>query len=194
MLWAATRTLFVLTVIVGCGYTALITAIGALAFPHQVAGSPLTTIGGAHVGSSHIGQSFSAADGRLLPQYFQPRPSTAGAGYDGSASSGSNLGPESPHLVAAIHERRAAIAAFNDVAPERIPADALTASGSGLDPDISPAYAQLQAPRVAAARGLELGQVEALVVRYSSGPDLGFIGDATVNVVELNLALDESEG
>jgi len=128
----------------------------------------------------------------LLP--FQARPSAAGDGYDGAASSGSNLGPENPDLVAAIDERQAAIAEREGVSTDAVPADAVTASGSGLDPHISVAYALLQVPRVAAERDLPAQQVRDLVESRIQGRDLGFLGEERINVAELNLALDEQEG
>ena len=128
------------------------------------------------------------------PEYFQPRPSAAGDGYDGGASSGSNYGPENSDLITAIEDRKAAIAAFEDVDPADIPADAVTASASGLDPHISPAYALLQVDRVAAARGLDEQTVRDLVESRIQARDLGFLGEPRVNVLELNLALDALQG
>ncbi|TDX79158.1 K+-transporting ATPase ATPase C chain [Rathayibacter sp. PhB151] len=184
----ALRALLVLTVALGVLYPLAITGVGQLAFARQANGSLLTE-NGETVGSSLIGQSFTDADGNPLPEWFQSRPSAAGDGYDASASGGSNLGPENEDLIAAIQERRAAIAAFDGVDPAAVPADALTASASGLDPQISPAYAAIQVARVAAARGLTQEDVRALVAEHTQGRDLGFLGDETVNVLELNLAL-----
>ncbi|MCJ1684732.1 MULTISPECIES: potassium-transporting ATPase subunit KdpC [unclassified Rathayibacter] len=184
----ALRALLVLTVALGVLYPLAITGIGQVAFARQANGSLLTE-NGETVGSSLIGQSFTDADGNPLPEWFQSRPSAAGDGYDASASSGSNLGPENEDLIAAIQERRAAIAAFDGVDPAAVPADALTASASGLDPQISPAYAAIQVARVAAARGLTEEDVRALVAEHTQARDLGFLGDETVNVLELNLAL-----
>lgn len=186
----AVRTLIAATLVLGVGYTALITGVGQLALPAQANGSLVTDAAGAVVGSALIGQSFTDADGAVLPQYFQSRPSAAGDGYDASASSGSNLGPENPDLLASIAERRQAVAELEGVDPASVPVDALTASGSGLDPHISPAYAALQVARVARARGLDEGEVRALVVAHTTGPDLGYLGEPRVNVLELNLALD----
>ena len=185
----AIRAMLVFTLVLGVGYTALITAVGQLALPWQANGSAVSAEG-APVGSSLIGQSFIDADGAPLPQYFQSRPSAAGDGYDGGASSGSNYGPENADLISAIGDRRAAVAAFEDVDPADVPADALTASASGLDPHISPAYALLQVDRVAAARGLDETEVRALVESRIQARDLGFLGEPRVNVLELNLALD----
>lgn len=192
--WVAVKAMAILTVVLGLGYTLTITAIGQLALPAQANGSLVTDADGDVVGSSLIGQSFTDADGAPLPEYFQSRPSAAGDGYDGGASSGSNWGPENPDLIAAIAQRRAEIAAFNGVDPDAVPADAVTASASGLDPHISPEYARLQAQRVADARGLPVQTVLALVAEHTAGRDLGFAGEPTVNVLELNLALDALEG
>lgn len=186
--WVAIRAMLALTVVLGVGYPLIVTGIGQATMSWQANGSAVTE-GGETVGSALIGQSFTDADGKPMPQWFQSRPSAAGDGYDGGASSGSNLGPENTDLVASIEERRAAIAAFEDVDPSSIPADALTASASGLDPHISPAYALLQVPRVAAERGLDEGEVRALVERLTQGPDLGYLGESTVNVLQLNLAV-----
>jgi K+-transporting ATPase ATPase C chain len=183
----------IFTAVLGVGYTALMTGIGQLALPAQANGS-LVEVDGATVGSSLIGQSFADEEGAALPEWFQSRPSAAGDGYDGGASSGSNLGPESEDLIAAITERRDAIAADNGVNPEDVPVDALTASASGLDPHVSPDYARLQVERVAEARDLPEEDVRALVEDHVSGPDLGYLGESTVNVLELNIALAELKG
>ena len=186
----AVRAMLVLTLVLGVGYTLLVTGIGQLLLPWQANGSPLPD----ERGSSLIGQSFTDADGEALPQYFQSRPSAAGDGYDGAGSSGSNLGPENADLVASIEERKAAIAEREGVDPSEVPADAVTASGSGLDPHISVAYALLQVPRVAEARGLSEQEVRDLVESRIQGRDLGFLGAERINVAELNLALDDREG
>ncbi|WP_153502836.1 K(+)-transporting ATPase subunit C [Cumulibacter manganitolerans] len=186
----AARAMLVLTVVLGVVYPLAITGIGQLVFPWQSNGSIVTTSDGEPVGSALIGQSFTDAAGNPLPEYFQPRPSAAGDGYDAGASSGSNLGPENPDLIAAIAERRAQIAAFNGVQPSEVPADAVTASGSGLDPHISPAYAAIQVQRVAEARGLPVETVRALVASHTQDRDLGYLGQPRINVLELNLALD----
>jgi len=185
----AVRAMLVFTLVLGIGYTVLITAVGQLALPWQANGSSVT-VEGSPVGSTLIGQTFVDSDGAPLPQYFQTRPSAAGDGYDGGASSGSNYGPENADLISAITERRAAVAAFEGVDPAEVPADAVTASASGLDPQISPAYALLQVDRVAAARGLDEAEVRALVESKIQARDLGFLGEPRVNVLELNLALD----
>ena len=186
----AVRAMLVFTLVLGVGYTLLITGVAQLALPWQANGSPVHDGAGNTVGSALIGQSFTDAEGVALPEYFQSRPSAAGDGYDGGASSGSNLGPENADLVSAIGERKAAVAELEGVDPSQIPADAVTASGSGLDPHISPAYALLQVPRVAGARGLGEAEVRSLVEARIQQRDLGFLGEARVNVVELNLALD----
>ncbi|PPH47395.1 potassium-transporting ATPase subunit C [Rathayibacter sp. AY1C9] len=182
----ALRAMIVLTVLLGAAYPLAVLGIGQLALPAQANGSLLRQ-DGAVIGSSLIGQSFTDADGAPLPEWFQSRPSAAG--YDAAASTGSNLGPENAGLVASVEERRAAIAAFEGVDPAAVPADALTASASGLDAAISPAYAQLQAPRVAAARGLDVSAVRALVEEHTAGRELGYLGEPTVDVLELNAAL-----
>ncbi len=192
--WVAIRAMAVFTVVVGIGYTLVITGIGQLVLPAQADGSAVKNADGLVVGSSLIGQSFTDADGNPLPQYFQSRPSAAGDGYDAGASSGSNYGPENPDLIQAITDRKAQVAAFDGVGQDQVPPDAVTASGSGLDPDISPAYAAIQVDRVAQARGLPADQVRALVAAHTQGRALGYLGEPTVNVVELNLALDGLAG
>lgn len=184
----AIRILAVFTLLLGVVYPLAITGVGQLAFSAQANGSLLRD-GDTVVGSSLIGQSFTDSDGAALPQWFQSRPSAAGDGYDGTASSGSNQGPESSDLVDAIAKRRQAVAALEKVRPGSVPADALTASASGLDPAISPAYARLQVARVAEARGLDTADVAALVESKIQGGDLGYLSEPTVNVLELNLAL-----
>lgn len=186
----AIRAMLVLTLVLGVGYTLVVTGIGQLLLPGQANGSPLAD----DKGSALIGQSFTDAEGEALPEYFQSRPSAAGDGYDGAASSGTNLGPENPDLITAIEERKATIAVREGVSPSDIPADAVTASGSGLDPHISVAYALLQVPRVAEARGLSDDTVRQVVESRIQGRDLGFLGEERINVAELNLALDEREG
>lgn len=191
VLWVATRAMIAFTLILGVGYTLVVTGIGQLALPARADGSLVRDADGTVVGSALLGQSFADADGDPLPEYFQPRPSAAGDGYDAAASSGSNLGPENEDLVAAIAERRDQVAELDGVDPHDVPVDALTASSSGLDPHISPAYAEIQVARVAGARGLTSEQVEDVVARHTRGRDLGYLGEPTVNVLELNVALDE---
>ncbi|MFC4555005.1 potassium-transporting ATPase subunit KdpC [Georgenia faecalis] len=192
--WVAVRATAVLTLVLGVGYTAVVTGFAQLAMPAQADGSMVHDDDGTAVGSALIGQSFLDADGNPLPQYVQPRPSAAGDGYDGGASSGSNWGPENTDLVAAVEERRQQVADLNGVDPASVPPDALTASGSGLDPHISPEYARLQVERVAQARGVAPEEVRALVDAHTEGRSLGYLGEPTVNVLELNLALDGLEG
>ena len=189
----ALRAMLVITVVLGVGYTAVITGIGQLLLPAQANGS-LVSINGRAAGSSLLGQSFTDKDGRALPEWFQSRPSAAGDGYDTTASSGSNLGPENADLVKAINQRRAAIAESDGVSVQQIPADAVTASASGLDPHISPAYAELQVERVARAQNLPLREVRSLVAANTSGRDFGYLGEPTVNVLRLNLALAQLKG
>jgi K+-transporting ATPase ATPase C chain len=190
--WVAIRSMIILTVALGIIYPLALTAVGLLA-PGQANGSQVT-VHGKSVGSSLLGQSFTDKKGNALAQWFQSRPSAAGDGYDAGASSGSNQGTESPTLIKAIKDRTAAIAKSDGVDPKSIPADALTASASGLDPDISPAYARLQINRVAAARHLPVATVTKLVDSFVVGRELGYIGDPTVNVLELNIALSKLKG
>ena len=185
--WVALRAMIVFTVVLGVLYPAVIWVIG-LAMPSQSNGS-LVRENGQVVGSSLIGQSFTDKKGNGLPQWFQSRPSAAGAGYDGSASSASNYGPENTDLITAIKARQAAIEKSDGVTVDQIPADAVTTSASGLDPDISEAYALIQVDRVATARGLSVDAVRALVEKHVDGRPLGYLGEPTVNVLELNLAL-----
>ena len=187
--WVAIRAMLLFTLVLGIGYTAVITGIGQVILPAQANGS-IVRSGDEVVGSALIGQSFADADGTPLPEWFQPRPSAAGDGYDAAASSGSNLGPENEDLVAAIEERKAQVAEFNGVPESEVPADAVTASASGLDPHISPEYARLQVARVAEARGLPESDVLDLVESRIQARDLGYLGEPTVNVLQLNLALD----
>lgn len=179
--------MIVFTVVLGMLYPAVIWVAG-LAMPAQSNGS-LVRQNGQVVGSSLIGQSFTDEKGNALPEWFQSRPSAAGAGYDGSASSGSNDGPENKNLISAITQRQAAIEKIDGVTVDRIPADAVTASASGLDPDISQAYALIQVDRVARARGLSTDLVRALVEKHVDGRPLGYLGEPTVNVLQLNIAL-----
>ena len=184
----ATVALLVLT----CGvYPMAVWAVGQVAFKHQVDGS-FVTAGGKVVGSKLIGQNFTDKDGNPLPQYFQPRPSAAGKnGYDPTASSSSNLGPANPDLLQSVADRVKAYRELNDLQSDAlVPVDAVTASGSGLDPDISIANARLQAARVARARGLAVSAVLAAVDRHTEARQLGVLGEKVVNVLELNLDLD----
>jgi K+-transporting ATPase ATPase C chain len=188
-LWAAARMLVAMTVVVGLAYPLAMTGFAQVVFPHQADGS-LIKQDGKLVGSSLIGQLFTDQDGNALRQYFQSRPSAAGDGYDPLSSGASNLGPENPDLVKAIAERRAAASQLDGTEPAQVAPDALLASGSGLDPDISPEYAAQQVDRVARARGISADTVRRLVDQYTHGRSLGFLGESHVNVLELNLALD----
>jgi potassium-transporting ATPase KdpC subunit len=184
--WTVALRLLLLSTLAVVVYTLVVTLIGQVALPFQANGC-LVTSGGRVVGSALIGQSFTDAKGNALPQWFQSRPSAAGDGYDGGASSGSNLGPDNPDLRKAIDERKAAI--VQEDGPGAVPADAVTASGSGLDPHISEAYALRQVDRVAQARGLSSARVRALVEQHVQSPDLGYLGEPTVNVLQLNIGL-----
>jgi K+-transporting ATPase ATPase C chain len=172
------------TVICGLAYPLVVTAVAQLGWKDTANGS-LIERNGVVVGSELIGQPFTS------PEYFHPRPSAAGDGYDGAASSGSNFGPTNQEFLDTVADRVAAYRKENGLGPtELVPVDAVTASGSGLDPHISVRNAELQAPRVAAARGLELDQVLALIKDNTTERPLGFLGDPGVNVLELNLDLD----
>ncbi|MFD1721781.1 K(+)-transporting ATPase subunit C [Amnibacterium endophyticum] len=182
--WTTALRLLVATVVATVLLTAVVLGIGRVALPAQADGS-LVAADGRVVGSALIAQPFADADGRALPQWFQPRPSAVD--HDGGASGGSNLGPDSAVLVRTIAERRAAYLALNGPGP--VPVDALTASGSGLDPHVSEQNALRQADRVARARDLPAARVRALVEAAVQAPDLGFLGQPTVNVLLLNRAL-----
>ena len=176
--------LVALTVITGIIYPLAITGIARGVFPHKASGS-LIVQNGTAVGSSLIGQPFSD------PKYFWSRPSaTSPEPYNGAASSGSNLGPTNPALLKAVQERIATLRAADPGNTQPVPIDLVTASGSGLDPDISPAAAYYQAGRVARVRGFNLTEVDGLIARFTEGRQLGLLGDPRVNVVQLNLALD----
>lgn len=180
----AFRLMLVFTVLTGLVYPAAVTGAAQALFPFQAHGS-LLSARGETVGSALIGQNFSRAE------YFHPRPSAAGqAGYDASASSGSNLGPTSRELVDRVREAIARYRRENGGYAGEIASDAVTASASGLDPDITPANAKIQAARVAAARRVPVADVLALVGRRTDRPWLGFIGEPRVNVLRLNLDLD----
>jgi K+-transporting ATPase ATPase C chain len=172
------------TIFCGLVYPLAITGICQLAFPHQANGS-LIPMNGNLVGSELLAQGFSK------PEYFQPRPSAAGNGYDPTSSGGSNYGPTNKKLIDRV---QAAVVQFRKDNPDYhgpIPADLLTASASGLDPHISPDSALAQAPRVAKARGVTPDQINTLVATVTEGPDLGILGEPRVNVLKLNLALDQ---
>ena len=177
-----------LTLLTGIAYPLAVTGVAQVAFPDRADGS-LIERDGRVVGSRLIGQAFTGA------RYFHPRPSAAGEGYDAMASSPSNLGPTNDVLIRSVRDRRAAYRRENNLGPDqRIPIDAVTASGSGLDPHISAANARLQAARIAQARGLAPNDVLALIEEHTDGRSLGFLGEPGVNVLELNLALDGEHG
>jgi K+-transporting ATPase ATPase C chain len=175
-----------LLAVVCCGlYPLAVWGIAQLAFPHQASGSLIRAKDGTVRGSELLGQNFTD------PKYFHPRPSAAGNGYDAANSGGSNFGPTSQKLSDTVKERIAAYRAENGLAEnDAIPADAVTASGSGLDPQIGPRNAGLQASRVAKARGLTIEQVRASIRQYVEGPQFGVLGEPGVNVLRLNLALE----
>lgn len=183
-LLAGLRMLLVMTVVVGGVFPLVIWGVGQVAFSAQANGSQIEQ-GGRVVGSELLAQRFDGA------QWFHPRPS-AGE-YDTLASGGSNLGPNSEELVALVAKRRAKVAAEDGVDPAAVPADAVTASFSGLDPHISPAYARQQVERVARARGLAPERVRALVGAHTEGRQLGYLGEERANVVKLNVALTEAK-
>jgi K+-transporting ATPase ATPase C chain len=180
------KMMLVLTVLTGLIYPGVVTGLCQVLFPAKANGS-LIVANGQTIGSEVIGQNFKK------PEYFQPRPSAAGSdGYDPTASGASNLGPTNQKLADRVKE---AVASFRKNNPDftgPIPADLLTSSGSGLDPDISPASAEAQAPRVAKMRGIGVRQVLDLVAAHTTGRDLGFLGEPRVNVLEINLALDQA--
>jgi potassium-transporting ATPase KdpC subunit len=175
----------VMLAVVCCGiYPVVVYGLGR-AFADKADGSIIVDSKGVIRGSKLIGQPFTSA------KYFHPRPSSAGNGYDSTASSGSNLGPTSQKLRDSIAQNVSDYRSQNGLATNApVPADAVTASASGLDPHISVENAALQAPRVAKERGMKLDDVRALIGQYTDTPDIGFLGDAGVNVLRLNLALD----
>ena len=179
------RMTLMLTILTGLLYPGLVTGICQIIFPNQANGS-LIVKNGHVIGSALIGQSFTRRE------YFQPRPSAAGVdGYDPTASGGSNLGPTSQKLADRV---KSSIAQFRKDNPDftgPIPADLVTASGSGLDPQLSPASISAQAPRVAVARGISINQIQQLASEFTEGRELGFLGEPRVNVMRLNIALDE---
>lgn len=180
--------LFVLlSLITGIVYPLVVFGIGQAAFPQQANGSVIQ-LDGKIVGSTLIGQKFTA------PRYFQGRPSaTTATPYNAMASGGSNLGPSNPALVTAVEQRLASLRAANPDARGAVPSELVMASASGLDPDISPQAAGWQAPRVAHARGLSLAQVRRLIDAHTQPPSLDLFGEARVNVLALNLALDNAQ-
>jgi K+-transporting ATPase ATPase C chain len=180
---AALVSTVLLTLLLGVGYPLVVTGVAHLAFPKQAEGSLIRDADGHVIGSSLIAQGFAK------PEYLHPRPSAAGNdGYDASGSSGSNLGPTNPDLAKRIAKDADALRAAG--AGGMIPPDAVTTSGSGLDPAISPANARLQAARIAAARGAPLAEVQKVIDAHTDAPALGVLGQPAVNVLEANLALD----
>jgi potassium-transporting ATPase KdpC subunit len=184
-LWIAVKLTILLTILTGLAYPMVVLGLGRVLFPWQADGS-LITRDGKVVGSAIIGQNFSS------PGYLHGRPSAAGdKGYDASNSGGSNLGPTNKALIDAARQRLAAILKENPgMTAAEVPVGAITASGSGLDPEISPAYAELQVPRVAKARGMSPAAVRQIIARYTRPRLLGIFGEPGVNVLEVNLALD----
>jgi len=170
------------TVLTGLAYPLAVTGIAGAVFPAQANGSLVRDDKGQVIGSSLLAQGFAK------PEYLHPRPSAAGNGYDPTSSGGSNLGPMDQKLIDRMKGDAAAIR--KDDPNAVIPADALTTSGSGLDPDVSPDNARMQAPRIAAKRGASLAEVQAIIDSHTDQPFLGFIGQPAVNVLETNLALD----
>ena len=197
---AAIRAIIVMTIITGAIYPLVMLGIGQAAFHNQANGSQVT-YNGKVVGSSLLCQEFVDSKGNPLPQYFQPRPSTASDpnsktdyGCDPNFSGASNLGTNNTTLLQNVKQRQAAYAKLNGVPVSKIPPDAVTTSGSGLDPYISPQNAADQVARVAAARHLPVSTVQAQVDKYTQGRNIGFLGEPRVNVLNLNIALDELPG
>ncbi|HYO41743.1 MAG TPA: potassium-transporting ATPase subunit KdpC [Candidatus Limnocylindrales bacterium] len=178
----AVAVLLALTLVTGVAYPAAVTAVAQVVFPAQANGSLVVTADGRVVGSALIGQLFGD------PRYLWGRPSAAGDGYDGMASAGSNLGPTSAALVDRVTAEVDRLRAAHGDAP--VPVDLVTASASGLDPDISPDAAAYQAARLAEARGIPVADVEAAIARHTEGPLLGFLGQPRVRVLAVNLDLD----
>jgi len=186
-IWPAIALTIVLMVITGGIYPGVVTVLAQLIFPHQANGSLITTSTGQVTGSALIGQGFSK------PEYFHPRPSAAGGGYDDTASSGTNKGPTDLKLADTLVKQAVDSAVAQDGAVRgKVPSDMATSSASGLDPDISPANAAQQVARVARTRGASVDSIRALVGRHTTGRQFGFFGEPRVNVLLLNLALDSS--
>ena len=184
-IWPAIALTFVLMIITGLVYPGIVTGLAQLLFPRQANGSLIVASNGQVVGSELIGQSFSR------PEYFHPRPSAAGAGYDDTLSTGTNKGPTDLKLADTLIKQAVdSLVAQDSAVKGQIPSDMVTSSGSGLDPHISPAAAQLQIARVARTRVVPVSKIEALVAAHTEGRQFGFLGDPRVNVLTLNLALD----
>ena len=173
-------------ILLGGGYHVVLWGIGRVAFPAQAEGSLIRRSDGTVVGSRLIAQKFTR------PEYFQPRPS--GVDYNAASTGGTNYGPSNPDHLKAVRERLDVIVKQEAVAPARVPSEMVTASGAGLDPHIPPSAADLQAPRVASSRRVDVSRVRELIAAHTEPPTFGFLGRARVNVLELNLALDESLG
>jgi potassium-transporting ATPase KdpC subunit len=183
----AVLSIVVLTIVLGLAYPLAVTGVSQIAF-HGKANGSLLRSDGKVVGSKLIGQSFAG------PQYFHPRPSAAGNGYDPTASSATNLGPSSQKLLDSVAQATASYRQENGLAANvKVPSDAVTSSASGLDPEISVANAHLQAPRIANARHTSLSEINRAIDKATTGRSAGFLGDPGVNVLELNLALDHSK-
>jgi K+-transporting ATPase ATPase C chain len=170
----------------GGGYHVVLWALGRVAFPSQVEGSLIRRADGTVIGSRLIAQAFTR------PEYFHPRPS--GVDYNAASTGGTNFGPSNPDHVKAVQERLDGVTAIEKVPASQVPSEMVTASGGGMDPHIPPAAAELQATRVAAARGVAIDRVRELIQAHTEPPALGFLGRARVNVLELNLALDDTLG
>lgn len=173
-------------VLFGGVYHAGLWAVGQVAFPAQAQGSLIRRDDGSVIGSSLVAQAFTR------PEYFHPRPSAVD--YDAASAGGSNLGPSNPEHLGLVKERLSVVTATESAAPSHVPSEMITASGGGLDPHTPPAAAHLQAPRVAAARGVDPNRIRVLIDVHTEPPTLGFLGRARVNVLELNLALDRELG
>ena len=171
-------------VLLGGGYHVVLWAIGRVVFPAQAEGSLIRRGNGTIVGSRLIAQKFSR------PEYFHPRPS--GVDYNAASTGGTNYGPSNPDHLKAVRDRVEAVVKEEGATPGRAPSEMVTASGSGMDPHIPPSAAELQAPRVAASRQVDVGRVRELIAAHTEQPTFGFLGRARVNVLELNLALDEA--
>ena len=176
----------VMMALVGVAYHGLVWAIGRVAFPSEAEGSLVRRADGTVAGSRLIAQPFTSE------RYFRPRPSAVD--HNGAATGGSNDGPSNPDHLKAVGERLAAIEALEGVPAAQVPSEMVTASGSGLDPHISHQAAELQAPRVARARNVDIGRIRALIEAHTASPQLGFLGMPRVNVLELNIALDDASG